>query len=111
MRRPIASFEVGPLVRLLVALSAWVNRRLGLDVPWGEADEAESPENRMGELLRSLRRRRVRLDLRPLADARTLAALPVLWLLGVVALRALALAWWALAAAAQAEGPSAGTVA
>lgn len=44
LTRPIASFEVGFLVRLLVALSLRLNAWLALDRPW--TPEEDPPENK-----------------------------------------------------------------
>ncbi|WIA17648.1 hypothetical protein OEZ85_014453 [Tetradesmus obliquus] len=88
MLRPIASNEVAPLVRLLVAVSARLNAALALTgVPSGPQEEP--PETVTQELLSVARRRGWRLNLRPLAEVQTLA-----WLLGLLLLGR----WlWALA--------------
>ncbi len=45
LTRPIASYELGPLVRLLVALSMRLNAWLALDRPW--TPQEDPPENRV----------------------------------------------------------------
>jgi hypothetical protein len=102
MLRPIASFEIGPLVRLLVAISVRLNAALGLGGRYqqqqrggqdeGEGEEAP-PEHRVQEALARLRRRGARINLRPLADLRNLAWTPVAYF---VLYHALRLAAWAV---------------
>ena len=94
LRRPVATYEVAPLVRLLVALSARANAWLRLDCAW--APEEDAPEDRVAEGVAWLRRREWRVNLRPLADARNLAWLPPAALAGYWALRAAAAALAAL---------------
>ena len=45
LTRPIASYELGLLVRLAVALSRRLNAALALDRPW--SPEEDPPENRV----------------------------------------------------------------
>ncbi|KAL4451949.1 hypothetical protein ABPG75_007611 [Micractinium tetrahymenae] len=111
--RPIASFEIGLLVRLLVALSLRLNAALGLaDGGHGSGggggagqDEAEElVETRVQELMARARRRGWRINLRPLADVRNLAWIPVAWFLLYHSLR---LAAWLVAAVVSGAGEAA----
>ncbi|KAJ9510102.1 hypothetical protein QJQ45_015584 [Haematococcus lacustris] len=77
LKRPIASNEIAPLVRLLVVLSDRINAQLGLSEPWRGEEEEEPAETVVQEGLYWLRRRGYRVSLRPLAEVQTLA-----WLLG-----------------------------
>lgn len=78
LMRPVTSFEIAALVRILVAASRWMNRVIGLD-PNGSLTE---PETRFQEIVFALRRKGWRINLRPLADLRTLFWLPVaIWTL------------------------------
>ncbi|KAG2445175.1 hypothetical protein HYH02_008643 [Chlamydomonas schloesseri] len=80
--RPIASNEIGLLVRPLVRLSARLNGALGLDVPYTPGEEAEDPPEHLGQqVLLWARRRGLRVNLRFLAEVQTLAWLLVLLLL------------------------------
>ena len=109
LRRPVATYEVALLVRLLVALSQRANAWLRLDQAW-TPEEEDAPENRVQEGLAWLRRRGARVNLRPLADARNLAWLPPAALAGYWALRlaaaalAAALSWLLSLLAAAAPG-------
>lgn len=78
MMRPISSYELGPLVRVLVSISQGANARLGLDRPWTSDDE-QLPENRFQEIIVSCRRKGWRVDLRPLADMRILGWLVIVY--------------------------------
>ena len=85
-------------MRALVALSEAANALLGLD---RAPSEAEGPvENLAQETVVAMRRRGLRINLRPLADARTLVWLPLVWWVGTTLLRVL---WWFVCALA--EGP------
>ncbi|KAK9815560.1 hypothetical protein WJX72_005838 [[Myrmecia] bisecta] len=83
MRRPIASNEIGWLVRLLVLLSDWINRAIGLDLPARE--DGPAPQGYFQCAILRLRRAHFRINLRPLAEIQTLLWLPaaifVLWVL------------------------------
>jgi hypothetical protein len=124
MLRPIASFEIGPLVRLLVAISVRLNaalglggryqqqqqRRAGQDEGDGEGEEEGEeapPEHRVQEALARLRRRGARINLRPLGDLRNLAWIPIAYF---VLYHAVRLAAWAVLAllAGPGEGAAGG---
>ncbi|PNW82237.1 hypothetical protein CHLRE_06g278126v5 [Chlamydomonas reinhardtii] len=82
LMRPIASNEIGLLVRPLVRLSARANAALGLDVPYVAGEEAEDPPEHLGQqALLWARKRGLRVNLRFLAEIQTLAWLLVLLLL------------------------------
>jgi len=81
LARPIASHEIGPLVRLLVWVSRWLNHALGLDVPWRGDEVEEEAENVLQEGLRWMRRKGFRISLRFLAEVQTLGWLLVASLL------------------------------
>lgn len=87
MLRPIASYEVAWLARLLVGLSTAFNNTLGLSATPAPPSE-EPPETIVQEVLGWVRRHGWRLNLRFLAEKQTLA-----WLLG---LALLARFFWAL---------------
>jgi hypothetical protein len=102
LHRPVASYEVGALVRPLVAASEALNAALGL----GGAPAAAGvppPEDRLQEALARARRAGWRVDLRPLADARLLFWLPVAWVAARLLLRLL----WFVAAALLLPGEAA----
>lgn len=77
LHRPVTSYEIGPLVRVAVAVSERVNLALSLDRPW---DQGEEPaENRFQEVLVHVRKRGIRVNLRPIADVRNLFWIPVVF--------------------------------
>lgn len=79
LEKPVASYEIGSLVRLTAALSKRLNAWLRLNRVTVDDGEEEAPENRVQEILACFRRRGNRVNLRPLADVRTLFWLPVVW--------------------------------
>ena len=96
LHRPVASFEIGPLVRVLVGISEKANAALGLDRRWEEGEEPA--ENRIQDVLVSVRKRGYRVNLRPMADVRNLFWIPVaFWTLRLL-LRIIWLAITAIAA-------------
>ena len=79
-RRPVGSNEWAPAVRALLALSDWINGRLGLvpappgsPTPWTAAWPPASAASA------ALARRGARLNLRPAGELQTLAWAPILW--------------------------------
>jgi hypothetical protein len=92
MHRPITSFEIPFVVRMLVAMSERLNSMLGLDRGVPTADEPP-PENRVEEVLLRLRYRGTRINLRAAADVRNLFWVPVAWWLMMVLVRCV---WWVL---------------
>ncbi len=75
IRRPVASNEVGLLVRVLVKVSDRVNRTLGLDQQAGQ--EEEEPETVVQQGMLWARRKQWRVNLRPLAEVQMLGWLGV----------------------------------
>eukprot|EP00798_Chlamydomonas_sp_ICE-L_P029151 gene29153-32372_t len=59
MKRPIASNEIGFLVRILVKISDAINHILGLDKPWRHEEE-EPPETVIHQLFQYMRRNEIR---------------------------------------------------
>lgn len=126
MLRPIGSLEVALLARLLVGLSNRLNAALGLS--WqqqqaqrgggggggGGADPAadggadEPPEHRLQELVGRARRRGWRVNLRPLADVRNLAWIPIAYLMLAYGLRFLIWLVVAIASGPASEGGGGG---
>ncbi|KXZ52315.1 hypothetical protein GPECTOR_10g947 [Gonium pectorale] len=87
--RPIASNELGPLVRPLVRASVRINDALGLSRPYVPGEEAEEPPEHMGQqALLWARKRGYRVNLRIFAEVQTLVWLIGLLLLGYTLLRA-----------------------
>lgn len=76
LMRPVASFEIAALVRVLVAVSQWVNKAIGLEAD-SSGESPTEPETRLQEIVFAMRRRGWRVNLRPLGDLRTLFWLPV----------------------------------
>lgn len=79
LRRPIASYEVPVVARLAVRASEAINRKLQLDTPVVEGESL--PSGFLQTALLAVRRRRWRVNLRPVAEWRTLAFVITLWLL------------------------------
>lgn len=94
MFRPIASFEIGFLVRFLVFCSSRINHILKLDQGPPAPGELP-PENRFQEGIVWLRRREFRINMRPAADVRNLFWVPFLWWMSMIILR---IAWYVIRA-------------
>eukprot|EP00741_Cyanophora_paradoxa_P009130 tig00000145_g8842.t1 len=86
---PVSSTEIGPLVRALLRASAGVNSALALG-PYAEAPPDGVVPRLSSALLPADRRKRMRANLRPLADVRNQAALALAFALFAVILRAIA---------------------
>lgn len=63
LHRPIASNEIGPLVRVFVWLSVRINAALGLDQPWRGPGQEDPPEHVLAEALTWARKRGYRCEL------------------------------------------------
>lgn len=96
LQKPVTSYEWAPLARTLVAASIWLNAKLGLDVPLTPEEESQPAENRVQEMILRLRRSGFRINLRVFADVRTLAWLPVAYMLVVMVFRVISTVFWAL---------------
>jgi hypothetical protein len=100
LRRPVASYEIAMLVLLTVRASEFLNKHLGLDGgdvdgrgggrARGEEEEEEVPENVVQQVLQKVRRRKYKVDLRPLADVRNLVWIPVAWFTVVIVVKIVA---------------------
>jgi hypothetical protein len=100
LRRPVASYEIAMLVLLTVRASEFLNKHLGLDGGDGDGggggrergggEEEEVPENVVQQVLQKVRRRKYKVDLRPLADVRNLVWIPVAWFTLVIVVKIVA---------------------
>jgi hypothetical protein len=107
LRRPVASYEIAMLVSLTVRASQFLNNYLGLDddnndgndetaaaaaaTGGGRGQEEEDvPENVVQQVLQKVKRKKYKVDLRPLADMRNLVWIPVAWFTLVIIFKVLA---------------------